>query len=393
MYRIKTLFIISLFMHAFLEAAAQEVTTIIGPNSGINDALVVDSVGNIYGSDFGGSSTGASSVYKIDTDGVLSTFSTGYSSCNGLAFDHEGYLYVVDFTSNVATHQVYKLDENGGRTPYGPQINGASGIIFDPLSDTLYVSQYNGNTNRISKLSPDGSLTLHSDHEDLNGPVGMAFDNNHVLYVANFNDGKVFRVSPNGEELTLIADIPNQSFWGVGFLTFATGHLYATGIGTHKIYQISLAGDVVEFAGSGSPGLTDGLADEAEFNRPNGIATNKNQDVLYISDLVTYAVREIQLNPATNTEEVVRPIIESIGLSPNPAGDFVTLRYSLHKTSRVDLQLYSQGGQLIRHLMSEIQASGNHQFVIHTTHLSNGIYYCKKTSNGKTQSIKILVHH
>ena len=120
---------------------AQNVTTIVG-SSGINDALVVDSIGNIYGADFGVSSTGSSSVYKIDTAGVVTTFSTGYSSCNGLAFDHQGNLYVVDFTSSNQNHQVYKLDDTGVKTAYGPKIPGASGIIFDPLSDTLYAVSY-----------------------------------------------------------------------------------------------------------------------------------------------------------------------------------------------------------------------------------------------------------
>ena len=74
------------------------------------DALIMDSLGNIYGSDFGSSTTGGSSVYKINTAGVISTYSTGYSSCNGLALDQNNNLYVVDFTSNANTHQVYKLD-------------------------------------------------------------------------------------------------------------------------------------------------------------------------------------------------------------------------------------------------------------------------------------------
>ena len=160
---------------------AQMVSTIAGPQTGINDALVMDSVGNIYGSDFGVSTTGGSSVYKIDNAGVVTTFSTGYSSCNGLAFDHSGNLYVVDFTSANQNHQVYKLDANGNKTAYGPKISGASGIIFDPLSDTLYVSQYTGGTNSISKLAPDSSVTMYCNHSNLNGPVGMVFDNEDRL--------------------------------------------------------------------------------------------------------------------------------------------------------------------------------------------------------------------
>lgn len=393
MIKIKIRILISLIIFSLGIGSAQVVTTIAGPNSGINDALIVDSVGNIYGSDFGQSSVGASAVYKLDTAGVLSTFSTGYSSANGLAFDQEGALYVVDFTTNSARHQIYKLDENGTKSAYGPPVNGASGIIFDPLSDTLYISQYTGSANWIYKLSPDGNLTLHSDHEDLNGPVGMAFDTSHVLYVANFNDGKIFRVNANGGELTLLADIPNQSFWGVGFLTYAAGYLYATGIGTHRIYQISLTGDVVEWAGTGVPGRTDGHVSEAQFSRPNGIATNKNQDKLYVSDLNTSTVREINLDAITSTDEVMISSLGTVGVSPNPANDLITLKYHLLESSIIHLQLYSNSGHLIEQLFSGKQASGHHLLNIPTNELPAGMYYCKIISREETQLVQFAIHH
>ena len=372
---------------------AQNVLTIAGPNSGINDALIVDSLGNIYGSDFGGSTTGASSVYKIDTAGELTTFSTGYSSCNGLAFDHEGALYVVDFTASINDHQIYKLDTAGAKTPYGPKIPGASGIIFDPLSDTLYVSQYSGNDNHIYKLAPDGNLSVHSDHSALNGPVGMAFDSSHILYVANFTDGKIFSVDSQDGSLSQIVDLPHQSFWGVGFLTFAAGHLYATGIGTHKIYQVSLTGEVTELAGSGTPGLTDGFGSEAQFNRPNGIATNASQDKLYVSDLITSAVRVIDLDQISDQDETTFYAMKSIEAGPNPADEFTTLSYHLGSRSALKFKLYSDDGRLIKTLFSGEQSEGLHKLTVNTHTLPQGIYYCRLESNRNVQTIKISVHH
>lgn len=391
MKRIKNLNLILIFLCVFLTASAQEVITIAGPNSGINDALIVDDGGNIYGSDFGQSTNGGSSVYKIDTDGGVTTFSTGYHSCNGLAFDNDGRLYVVDYTASASTHQVYQLDENGEKTAYGPTITGASGIIFDPLSDTLYVSQYNGNSNSITKLSPDGTLTLHTNHVLLNGPVGMAFDSAHVLYVANFNDGRIFRITENGDQVVQIADLPNQSFWGVGFLTYADGYLYATGIGTHKIYRVSLDGEVVDFAGVGTPGLVDGPAGEAKFNRPNGIATNNNQDKLFISDLVTYAVREIDLNATTSTIETNQALLESAVISPNPAREFTILEYKLQEGSTVGIELQSADGQIVRPLFKGEKSSGTHRLRIETNGLSAGMYYCKMLVDKKVRVIPLSI--
>ncbi len=271
-------------------STAQTVTTFVGPDIHVNDALIMDSDGNLFGSQF--NQSGGSAVYKITPDGTVSVFSDGFSAANGLDFDHDGNLYVVDYTSNIANHQIYKLNSFGEKTPYGPTIAGASGILFDPLSDTLYVTEYT-NGDKILKLAPDGGLVTYCEDDRLNGPVGMAFDDNNILYVANFTDGDIYKITHGGDSLTLIADLPNVSYWGVGFLAYASGYLYATGIGKHKIYQVSLDGEVVDFAGSGVPGLKDGSADTAQFNRPNGITTNAAQDTIYVSDFQTKSIRMI----------------------------------------------------------------------------------------------------
>lgn len=391
------LIFLSICLYLFSHLSAQIVTTIAGPNSGINDALIVDSIGNIYGSDFNSSPLVSSSVYKIDTAGVLTTFSSGYSACNGLAFDHDENLYVVDFASPVTNSRIYKLDSLGVKTPYGPKIPGASGILFDPMSDTLYVSQYNGSTgNQISKLAPDGTVTLHTDHSLLNGPVGMAFDSVNVLYVANFTDGEIYKISPHGDSLTLLANIPNVSFWGIGFMTYASGYLFATGIGVHKIFKISLTGELTEFAGTGIPGSTDGTADIAQFSRPNGIATNSQQDRIYISDFTTESVREITSSQLTGIEgsKLPRPFqIVSFSTFPNPATETTTLTYTLRQHSQVRLSLFSSEGRLIHPLLSERQNSGEHQFIMETESLAPGIYFCKLTSAGYTEVIRITVLH
>jgi len=323
---------------------SQNVTTLVGPNSGINDALAIDSLGNIYGSDFGVSTSGGSSVYKIDTAGNVSTFSTGYSSCNGLAFDHQGSLYVVDFTSSNQNHQVYQLDQTGAKTAYGPKIPGASGIIFDPLSDTLYVSQYTSSSNSISKLAPDGTVSLYCNHSLLNGPVGMAYDDQNNLYVANFSDGEIYKVTHAGDSLEFIGKVPKSGSWGIGFLTYASGYLYATGIGVHKIYQISTDGTVTEFAGTGTAGNTNGSAQNAEFNRPNGIATNKNQDRLYISDYGTKNIRLIS-DIISGVDDLDKEVQWSV--YPNPVSDLITIEFS-DLQSRQQIQIYNANGQLVK---------------------------------------------
>ena len=371
---------------------AQNVTTIVGPNSGINDALVVDSIGNIYGSDFGASSTGGSSIYKIDTAGIVTTFSTGYSSCNGLAFDHIGNLYVVDFTSAQQNHQVYKLDAVGNKTAYGPKISGASGIIFDPNSDTLFVSQYSGASNSISKLSPDGTVSLYCNHNLLNGPVGMAFDDNDNLYVANFTDGEIYKVTHGGDSLTFIAKVPNSGSWGIGFMIFANGNLYATAIGKHKVIEISTSGIMTDFAGTGFAGSTDGEAHLAEFNRPNGIATNWNQDKIYISDYTTKNIREIS-GIVSSTFEIPVSNISDFQNYPNPVKSHTTLSYELKEQGDVRLDVYGLDGRIVYQNNFQNLSKGNNQFLWNTEAFISGLYLVSITSNGQTTSKKICIQH
>lgn len=346
MKKLTTFFAVFLLLLFATNVKSQVVTTVAGPQININDAIVVDDEGNIYGSHFSTSNNGA--IYKVSPDGTVSLFSDGYYSCNGLDFDSQGNLYVVDFTSTPATHQIYKVNMQGEKTAYGSPISGASGILFDPLSDTLYVSQYNGNNNSIVKLAPDETLIPFCTDDQLDGPVGMAFDDNHDFYSANFENGEIYKITHGGDSVNHLATIPHTAFWGVGFLTYANGYLFATGIGKHKIYKVSLSGEVIEFAGSGTPGLKDGQADTAHFNRPNGITTNAAQNMLYISDYGSRSVRRITDITTGFDSETIKPQTQSVKLlqsSPNPAISVTTIHYELFEDAYIELSIYSFSGQ------------------------------------------------
>lgn len=390
----KTLFtqIFIIFTISISISQAQMVTTIAGPNSNINDALIMGDDGNIYGSYFSNTNNGA--IYKITPDGNVSLFSDGYSACNGLDFDHEGYLYVVDFTSNINTHQIYKLDENGNKAAYGPNVQGASGIIFDPNSDTLYISSYNSNVNAILKMSPDGNVINYCNHSDLNGPVGMAFDDEGILYVANFTDGEIYTVSHGGDSLTLLANIPSSSWWGVGFITYASGYIYATGIGKHIVYQISLDGNVIEYAGTGQAGLVDGQADVARFNRPNGITSNAAQDTIYISDYTTQAIRMITETPVgiSNLEWKQDKGFELFQNYPNPAKETTSIKYTIAKAGFAELKLVSIEGKSIKILESKFHQVGEYEVELNVRDFSAGLYYYTIGYEGKIESRKLLVN-
>ncbi len=372
------------------------VSTLVGPNSGIQDALALDKHGNIFGSYFGTPGSGAGVVYKFDTDGNKTVFASGFSSCNGLAFDHQGRLHVVEFGGNVANSRIYQLDSVGNKSTYGPKIPGASGIIFDPLSDTLFVSQYaSSQGNRISKLSPDGNVSLFCNAPGLNGPVGMAFDHNHHMYVANFNNGNIYRIHNNGDSISLLAAIPFTANWGIGFLTFASGNLYATGIGVHKVFKISLTGEVTLIAGTGTTGSTNGPGNVAKFNRPNGITTNAVQDRLYVSELISSSVREITgiLDVTATAEVESNKWTASLSCFPNPADLSTQISYEVFEPCFVRLQIFSINGELVETLASGQHNRGIYNFQFDTSPLCSGTYVCILNTADNSKSLQFLVNH
>ena len=60
-----------------------------------------------------------------------------------------------------------------------------------------------------------------------------------ALYVANYNDGNIFQLSENGEA-TLLAHIDGPDFFNIGYMTYASDNLYATGIGAHQLFKVTM---------------------------------------------------------------------------------------------------------------------------------------------------------
>ena len=98
-------FFFLLFFFFNYTLTAQEVSTFFSSSSiDVNDGLIFDAEGNLYGSDFE-----EGSVYKITPLGDASTFIDGLVSPNGLAFDSNDNLFVADFSNS----RIHKYDIDG----------------------------------------------------------------------------------------------------------------------------------------------------------------------------------------------------------------------------------------------------------------------------------------
>lgn len=338
-------------------AHAQVVSTFHNdPTQRVDDAMVFDEAGNLYGSHYNGTN-----VYKITPDGQTSVFATGFNTPNGLAFNGQNHLYICDMSGN----RIYKLAANGTFLDT-IEVAGPSGIIKSHDSDTMIFTQYTQDI--VNKLAPDGTIVPISSGVPLNGPVGLAYDTNGRLYVGNFTDRKVFLL--DDENPTYVATVPGPTNGWLGFITFAQETLWGTSFNGHQIYRIYQDyTDSVEWVAGSTSGTVDGALEMAKFSSPNGIISSLTGDSLFISDYGTGKIRIIDFSDMAGLQEHARSQVE---LYPNPCSSQITLVASQKPEN---IRIYTTSGALLLETQSES---------IDLKTLAAGTYILHARINGQT---------
>ena len=333
--------------------AQWEVSSIGQSSTGLDDGMVIDKNGNLYISQYQGTV-----VRRLTPDGAVSVYASGFSAPNGLAIDATGILYV----ANAFGGRISKVTPGGTVTQnFITGVSNPSGLVFNAAGDTLYISHYG--SSQISKvaLADPGNVTTWVSGSPLNGPIGLAFDADNNLYVGNYNNGGIIKVSPGGT-MTELASI--EPF--LGFLTLSNGYLYATSYTEHKIYRLPLDGSSMEvIAGTGAAGQADGPGTSATFNGPNGIVATASGDTLYVSDFNTGKLRMLVSATSTGVEGAEVPASGLLDLQnfPNPFHASTTITYALTEPSRVSIDIYNMLGQKVRTLASQPLSVGTQSVV------------------------------
>jgi len=270
--------------------ANAEVLTIGTVPNAFNDGITLDNRGRIFVSNagtFGADGLQGTTVYAFDKDGNVGAAVEGMSGPLGTTFDKAGNFYI----SNYNTGAVYKRDKHGDLQQFST-IVGGGGMAANAKGE-IFVASYQGSA--IYKIDRYGNSEVFCDDPMLaGGPVGISFGKHGNLYVGNYDDGKVIKIDKHGNATQIASlDIAGNH---AAYLVYAGGNLYSTSLFTNKIYKITLDGEVSEFAGSGEFGNQDGDNSTAMFALPNGITTNKKQDILYISEYYSSFVRAIKLD-------------------------------------------------------------------------------------------------
>jgi sugar lactone lactonase YvrE len=133
-------------------------------------------------------------ILEIAADGTQSTFYSGLTNPQGMAFDSAGNLYVAQVgTGTVGFGSIIKISPGGTTTTVASGLNMPRALAFDNAGN-LYVDSFSDGT--ICKITPAGVLSTF--YSGLTNPEGMSFDSAGNLYVSAGTSGSIYKIAPNG---------------------------------------------------------------------------------------------------------------------------------------------------------------------------------------------------
>jgi serine/threonine protein kinase, bacterial len=188
--------------------------------------------------------------------------------------------------------------------PYGLAVD-SQGMIY--VADSL--------NNRIRVIEPAGVVTTFagsgfSDNDDGIGtnadfsfPTGIAVDAARNLYVADYSNDTVRKITQTGVVTTIAGSGTAAAGWvdatgaaarfngPTGIASDAQGNLFVTDTDNHVIRHITTSGVVTTVAGKPFiPGNVNGIGTTARFTFPEGLALTPSGQLL-IADVYNHAIR------------------------------------------------------------------------------------------------------
>jgi streptogramin lyase len=358
--------------------------------------VAVGSGGTLYVADYANSL-----IRKITSSGTVSTLAGTASSpgsadgtgsaarfsqpCDVAADLQNGLVYVADcgaYSSNPGNQLIRKITSAGVVTTLAGQavtsgstngtgsaarFNYPSGAAVDG-NGNVYISDLANDV--VRKISPAGVVTTLAGKAGVagtnngtgtaarfNGPGGVAVDTNGNVYVAEYLNHAIRRITPAGVVSTLAGRLGTSGTNNgtgtaarfntpYGVAVDASGNVYVGDTWNHAIRKITPAGVVTTLAGLvGTSGTNDGVGVAARFSYPEHVAVDGNSYV-YVADDGNSCIRKVAPDGTVTT------LAGLSGTSGSDDGTNSTARFSYPFGIAVDsagnLYVGDTGNQLIR---------------------------------------------
>jgi uncharacterized repeat protein (TIGR03803 family) len=241
-----------------------------------NSRLVQSFDGTLLGTTFGGGSNGFGTIFKLNTNGALSTLFTldhtnGVLPTAGLAAGLDGNLYGTAYEGGILHYgTLFRIGTNGTFTTMLP-FSGTNGAfphagLIQSKDGNFYGTTYKGGVygnGTLFKVSPRGLLETLVSFDGANGgfplaglteaPDGSFYGT--TTYGGVFGFGVVFRMARNGSLTNLVSftGLADGSHPAAELLQSSDGNLYGTtsdggsfGVGT--VFRLTPAGGLTTIA-------------------------------------------------------------------------------------------------------------------------------------------------
>jgi sugar lactone lactonase YvrE len=304
--------------------------------------MCLDDEGSLYVAD-----SANHCIRRISANGVVSTFAGNgekgtvdaparqarFNTPSGVRSDGKGNLYVCSYEENTIRvvgpdGTVRSLLKNRGEgfrdgSLAVARIRGPRGMVFDSKGNLIFSDCWN---HRIRRITSEGIVTTLAGGgptgEDAKAiwrdgvgaearfyaPCGLAIDSNGNLLVADAENHRIRRITPDGLVSTIAGNGPsseagrafadgpavqNRLNTPTDLAVTKEGIVYFSDTYGNRIRKITPDGIVSTVAGTGEAGFRDGPADKAQLNFPRGIVL-KNNAILF-SDFNNNVLRTIPL--------------------------------------------------------------------------------------------------
>jgi sugar lactone lactonase YvrE len=213
--------------------------------------------------------------------------------------------------AGIASYRDAGLLDSAFRTP--------DDIVIAP-DGSIYIAD--AGNHAIRRISQQGGLSVvetvagngvpgfadgAAEHARFDTPTALALSiDGNSLFVADTRNDRVRRIDLVNRRVSTLAgggdsaapDGPRGAaafFQPIGLAVDPTGVIYVSEFGASDIRRIDPAGNVTTLAGGNGEKLRNGGGIIAKFNRPRGLAIDRQRGILYVADYEDFVIRAVAL--------------------------------------------------------------------------------------------------
>jgi sugar lactone lactonase YvrE len=237
--------------------------------------LAMDGAGNLYVGDVVNHR-----IRKISPDGKVTTLAGGRKGFS----DREGDLAMFNH-------------------PYGVAVDSHSNVyVADSFNNRIRKITAEGAVSTLAGNGNDGFVDGKGTTAEFFVPIGIAVDARGNIYVGDEGNSSIRKISQGGTVTTLAGNGRFSFSDGIGrnaefnapggIAVDGEGNLYVADYLNNCIRKVTPGGEVRKIAGNLKKGFADGPVAEAEFYYPFGIAVDP-EGIVYVGDHYNHRIRKI----------------------------------------------------------------------------------------------------